>query len=388
MNPRLQQVQESVTIQIADMVREIERQGERVIKLQTGDPDFATPPMVIEAAHQAMRDGFTHYTTSRGLPELRRALAQKLEHDNNVLADPDAEILVTHGAAHAIFITMQTLLAPGDEVLFIEPFYMSYASSVRIAGGVPVTVETDPRQGFAVDVDRVRASITERSRMLVLNSPCNPSGIVLTRPETEALVQMAAQHNLYIVCDDVYEKLLYDGAQHTSIAALPSMRERTITINSLSKTYAMTGWRLGYLVALEDIVAQMLKVLQYSATNIAPFSQKAAIVALTTPELTDYIEMMRQTYNRRRQAGLSAVAEIDGLRALRPQGAFYLMLDVSQFSRDSAGFTCKLLEKTHVAVVPGAAFGKSAEGWIRLTFAVSEETLVEGIQRIGHFIHS
>lgn len=388
MNSRLLKVGESVTIRIADLARDLEHHGEKVVKLQTGDPDFATPEIVITAAHKAMKDGFTHYTGSRGLLELRQALANKFLVENGIIYDPGSEILVTHGAAHAIFITMQTLLEPGDEVIIIEPFYMSFASSVTIAGGVPVPVGTDPGQEFALDFDRVRAAISSRTKMIIVNSPCNPSGIVLTREETMALAQIAAEHNLFIICDDVYEKILYDGAKHSSIASLPDMRERTITINSLSKTYAMTGWRLGYIGAPAKIVQEMLKVLQYSATSIAPFSQKAAIVALTTPELADYIEKMRQTYDQRRLAGLAAVAEFEGLRALRPKGAFYLMLDISQFSRDSVGFTFRLLEKARVAVVPGVAFGKSAEGWVRLTYAVEEETFVEGIRRLGQFAHS
>lgn len=388
MNSRLSQVAQSVTIQIADTIRDLERRGERVIKLQTGDPDFATPSAVIEAAHQAMLQGFTHYTTSRGLPELRQALAEKLAHENGVVVNPSTDILVTHGAAHAIFITLQTLLEPGDEVLLIEPYYMSYASSVRLAGGIPVTVPTEPGHAFALDCERLRAHITPRSRLLIINSPSNPAGVVLSRSDVEALAQIALEHNLYIVCDDVYEKLIYDGSEHVTVASLPDVRERTITINSFSKTYAMTGWRLGYLAAQANLVEQMLKVLQYSATSIAPFSQKAALVALTASEVSDAVTMMQQRYAERRRAGLAAIAEIAGLRALEPQGAFYLMLDISAFCQDSVAFTYRLLEKAYVGVVPGVAFGASAEGWIRLTFAVADEILLEGIQRIGHVLHS
>jgi aspartate/methionine/tyrosine aminotransferase len=373
---------------MADLAREIECRGGRIIKLQTGDPDFATPESVITAAYEAMKAGYTHYTGSRGLPELRQALAAKLRRENSIEYDADTEILVTHGAAQAISITLQTLLAPGDEVLLIEPYYMSYASSVILAGGVPVGVETDPGKDFALDLDRVNAAITPRSRLLVLNSPCNPSGIVLRSEEMAELARIAERYDLYILCDDVYEKLLYDGARHTSMAALPGMGGRTITINSLSKTYAMTGWRLGYLAAPQSLVGQMLKVLQYSATSIAPFSQMAALAALTNPELPAFIEMVRQTYDRRRRLGMEAVAQTDGLKAIRPRGAFYLMIDVSHYCRDSVDFTQRLLEKAHVAAVPGVAYGKSAEGWIRLTFAVPEETLVEGINRIGDFARS
>lgn len=388
MNPRILQIQESITIKMADLAREIEQGGGRVIKLQTGDPDFATPEVVINAAHEAMKAGYTHYVASRGLPELREALATKLRQENGCEYNPDTEILVTQGAAHAIFITMQAVLQTGDEVLLIEPYYMSYASSIRIAGGVPVMVPTEAKDAFALDLERVRLALTERSRMLVLNSPCNPTGIVLAPEEVRALAKLAAEHDLFILCDEVYEKLIYDDARHTSVASLPDMRSRTITINSFSKTYAMTGWRLGYVAAPAELISQMIKVFQYSATCVAPFVQKAATVALTTPRLADYIEVMRQTYDRRRQAGLAAVAAIDGLRAIRPRGAFYLMVDISNFSQDSVGFAFNLLNKAHISLVPGASFGKSAEGWVRLTFAVPEQTLVEGIQRLGKFVQT
>lgn len=388
MNPRILQIQESITIKMADLARGIERGGGRVIKLQTGDPDFATPEVVVNAAYEAMKAGNTHYVHSRGLPELRKAVADKLSQENGCEYNPDTEILITQGAAHAIFITMQALLQPGDEVLLIEPFYMSYASSIRIAGGVPVMVPTEAKDNFAVDLIRVRHALTERSRMLVLNSPCNPTGIVLASEEVTALAKLAAEHDLIILCDEVYEKLIYDDARHISVASLPDMKSRTITINSLSKTYAMTGWRLGYVAAPAEFISQMIKVFQYSATCVAPFVQKAATMALTTSGLANYIEMMRQTYDRRRQAGLAAVASIEGLGALRPRGAFYLMVDISNFSQDSVGFAFNLLKEAHLSLVPGASFGKSAEGWIRLTFAVPEQTLVGGIQRLGEYVLS
>jgi aspartate/methionine/tyrosine aminotransferase len=386
LNQRLSQVKESVTIQISDMVCELERHGRDIIKLQTGDPDFATPPVLIEAASKAMRDGYTHYTTSRGLLDLRNVLSEKLYKDNNIQANPDTEILITHGAAHAIFITMQALLEPGDEVLLIEPYYISYASSIKIAGGVPITVKTDPALGFSIDIDKLSDSITNRSKVLILNSPCNPTGVVLNHNELERVSRLAIKHDLYVLCDDVYEKFIYNGLKHKSMATMPNMRERTITINSLSKTFAMTGWRIGYLTASAVIVIQILKVLQYSATCIAPFTQKAAIVALSSPEIDDYIEMMRKIYFQRSQVGLSEISKIDGIKAMSPQGAFYMMVDISKFNRNSTDFAFKLLKEDKVAVVPGAAFGKSSEGWIRLTFAVSENTFVEGIRRIGHFI--
>jgi aspartate/methionine/tyrosine aminotransferase len=385
MNPRLLHIKESATIKIADIARKMERSGIRVVKLQTGDPDFDTPSIITDAAYQAMKEGLTHYSESRGLPTLRKALAEKLRKDNNVIFDPDREILVTHGAAHGIFITMQSLISPGDEVILIEPYYMSYAASIQLAGGVPIPIRTNPNKDFVVDIENIRASISPRTKIIVLNSPCNPSGVVLGSETIQAIKEIVMEHNLFILSDEVYEHIIFDGRRNISISSLPDMHERTIIVNSFSKTYAMTGWRIGYLAAPAYIVDQMLKVLQYSATNIAPFTQRAAIVALQTPELLNYIEMMRDTYNKRRLSGLSVVEEFQNLRVVKPAGAFYLMVDVSQCCLDSFSFASQLLEQEHVAVVPGSAFGESSEGWIRLTFAVPQEIFMEGIRRIGRF---
>ena len=388
MNPRLAQVKESITLQIADLAREIERSGEPVIKLQTGDPDFATPQVIIEAAHQAMKDGYTHYAATRGLPELRQALAHKLYHENGVEYDPNTEILVTNGASHGIFAALQALLEPGDEVLIMAPFWMPYASSTLIAGGCPIQVPTDPRRGFRFDLDQLEARVSSRSRLLMLNSPNNPSGQVLTREDLAAVAQLAEAHDLWVLVDEVYEKLIYDGKEHISFATLPGMKERTITVNSLSKTYAMTGWRVGYVAAGSSLVEEMLKIAQYSGTNVAPFSQRAALIALTDPSLHPFVKEMVQTYDRRRRKVMTAVDEIEGLGMSLPEGAFYFMLDISNFCQDSTAFTYRLLEKARVGVVPGASFGDCAEGWVRITFAVEEEPLLEGLERLGDFLHA
>lgn len=388
MNPRLINVQESATLRIADKARVMQRQGRDVVKLQTGDPDFATPSAIIESAYRAMQSGFTHYGPTRGLPELRQAVAEKLHRDNGLTANPETEILITHGAAHGLFAAFQTLLSPGDEVLLLEPYYMSYASSVRLAGGVPVPVRSDPKGEFRVDPADVRRRITSRTRILVLNSPCNPSGTVLSSSQLRELCAIAVDANLMVVTDDVYEKLIYDGAVHHSVATLPGMAERTVTINSFSKTYAMTGWRIGYAFAPPAVTAEMLKIVQYSATNIALFVQYAGLTALTEPELRVQVEAMRLEYTRRRSLALEAASNSANLAALPPDGAFYLMLDVSRAGMDSVSFSTRLLDEAGVAVVPGVAFGESAEGWIRASFSVPAHDIVEGIQRMDHFIGS
>jgi len=387
-NQRIADVQESATLRIADQARAMQRQGREVIRLETGDPDFATPTVIIESAYLAMQSGFTHYGPTRGLPDLRQAVADKLRRDNGLTADPETEILITYGAAHALFATFQALVSPGDEVLLLEPYYMSYASSVRLAGGVPVPIGSDPRSGFRVDPAQVRGRITSRTKILVLNSPCNPSGTVLSASELRDLCAIAVDANLTIVTDDVYEKLVYDGAVHRSVAALSGMAERTVTINSFSKTYAMTGWRIGYAFAWPAAISAMLKIVQCSATNIALFVQYGALSALTKPELPDQVEAMRLEYARRRTLALDAVSRPANLAAAPPDGAFYLMLDVSLAGMDSVKCSTRLLREEGVAVVPGIAFGESAEGWVRVSFSVPAPDVVEGIRRIDRFIGS
>jgi len=386
MNPRLTQIQESATIRIADKARELERQGVSVIKLQTGDPNFCTRGIISESAFDAMKAGYTHYGPSRGLPELRQAVAVKLKQENGIAVDPNTEVLITHGAAHALFASFQAILEPGDEVILLEPYYMSYASSIRIAGGVPVTIPSSPENGFRVDIDRVASAVTRHTKAIVVNSPCNPTGVVLGKGELNSLCDLAINNNLIVISDEVYERLLFDGHEHISVASFPGMAERTISINSFSKTYAMTGWRIGYLAAPKAIVREILKIIQYSVTNIAPFIQIAALTALTTPALDSDIHLMRCEYEKRRNAAVKTVEQFNNLGFLMPQGAFYLMIDITSSGLDSLQFASDLIDHARVAVVPGSAFGASAEGWLRLTFSVPEKEIIEGIEHIGSML--
>lgn len=386
MNPLVLQVAESTTLKVADKVRELEMLKRSIIKLHVGDPNFSTSSIIIDAAYLAMRSGYTHYGSSRGLNELREVISEKLHRENGLTFNSATDVLVTHGASHALFITFQALLSPGDEVLLLEPYYMSYESSVRIAGGIAVTVPSDPISGFRIDPEMISSRITPKTKMIVINSPCNPSGVVLRKDELQEICDLAIKHNLIVISDEVYEKLIFNGNVHYSIAAFPGMTDRTVTINSLSKTYAMTGWRIGYLATSKSIATQILKVLQYSATNINPFIQMGAITALTHSEININIESMRAEYNRRRNLGLEAISSINGVSALAPEGAFYLMLNISSCRLGSIEFALRLIDEFSVAVVPGVAFGHSTEGWIRLAFSSSSKELIEGISRIGSFM--
>jgi aspartate/methionine/tyrosine aminotransferase len=381
-NPRLLTINESATVHIADRIRELESKGQKVIKLQSGDPDFVTPRAIIEAACSAMRSGLTHYAASRGLPDLREAIGRKLKNENNVTYDPKTEILVTHGGVHAIFIAMSSLIGPGDEVLIIDPCWNPYVSSTIIAGGKPVRVPTDPKNGFRVRADDLEEAVSERTKLLVVNSPANPSGVVLRKEELESIAELANEHDLRVIADEVYERLIYDGHDHTSLASLPHMVDRTITVNSFSKTYAMTGWRIGYLAADHELVDHILKTSQYSITNVAPFVQKGALAALTDPSVEKSVKRMMMSYAERRQSIIDALESVEDIGVVIPQGAFYFMLDVSKADRDSKRFANELLEKKHVGVVPGETFGVCAEGYVRITFAASNAQVLEGLSRL------
>lgn len=386
MNPRLKDIKQSPTVSTADKARALAQQGVDVINLNVGDPDFDTPVPIVEAAYAAMQAGETHYSASRGLPELRRAIAEKLERENGVIYDPDAEILITHGASHAIFTAVQTIVSPGDEVLLLTPCWMTYTNSITLGAAGIVQVPADPAQGFGFDAERLRDSITSKSRLIVLNSPTNPTGQVLDRGDIEAIAEIAQQHDLYIVADEVYEKLIYDGQEHTSVASLPGMKARTITVNSFSKSFAMTGWRIGYIAAPSEYIAQMIKITQAAGTHVAPFTQRAAIVALTDPRIPPAVEHMRQTYDKRRRRAIEILDEVPGVGYAYPAGAFYIMLDFRELTGNSVEFVGRMLDETRVCIVPGIGFGEAGEGWARMTFAADESTIVEGLTRIADFV--
>jgi aspartate/methionine/tyrosine aminotransferase len=329
-----------------------------------------------------MRNGMTHYSSTRGLPELRSAIADKLRSVNHLSYDPDQEILVTHGGIHAVYCAINALANPGDEVLIFDPCWMPYVSATTIAGGRPVRIQTDPQDGFAITAHQLEAHLTHRSRIVILNSPCNPSGHMIAPEQLREIAEIVERHNLLVISDEVYESLTYDGHEHVSFASLPGMRDRTITINSFSKTYAMSGWRIGYLAADARWTDLILKLSQYSITNVAPFTQQAAVTALTDSRVASFVEESRKIYASRRRQALASLRSIEGIRVVEPQGAFYFVIDISNHCHDSARFALELLEQQHVAVVPGIAFGACTEGTIRMTFAASDGDILEGIDRL------
>lgn len=354
-----------------------------LIALGRGDPDYPTPPHIVQAAAEALAGGYTHYTPWNGLPELRDAIAQKLALENGLRMDPEREIAVTTGGQHAIFNAFQALLDPGDEVLIADPHYASYDASVGLAGGVLVPVPTYQRDNFEVQADALEHYVTPRSKVLVLVSPNNPSGNVLPVAALQRLADVARRRGLIVVSDEIYEKFIYDGSLHVSPATLPGMRERTITINSFSKSYAMTGWRLGYLAGPAAFIEAVSEI-SYTITICPPAAtQIAGIAALQGPQ--DQLTMMVSDYAERRAYMKSALSEL-GLEYGNPQGGFTVFVNVQASGMNSVDFCLRLLQEQRVQIFPGDMYGPAGAGYVRISFLAKRPELEEGIHRLGLFL--
>ena len=384
LNPQLAELHESATVALGDRVRRLRASGSHVIGLQTGDPDFSTPQPIIDAALRAMNEGHTHYGDSRGLPELRHAIAEKLHRVNHVEYDPAAEILVTCGGVHAYYCALASILSPGDEVLIPDPSWMTHANVVALSGGRAVRVPALIENNFWPTFADWEKAVSSRTVALVVNSPNNPTGAVAERAYLTQLNQFAAAHDLYVISDEVYENILYDGRRHTCFTSLAGAKERTLLVNSLSKTYAMTGWRVGYLVAPAEIIGSALKASQHSITNLAPFIQRAAAFALSDSQMQEAARQMTAAYARRRDKVMRLWREYrPALIDLRePRGAFYFFVDVRALGIPSVQAAERLLAEASVALVPGSAFGNCGEGFLRLTIAAADTEIEAGFQAL------
>jgi len=356
-----------------------------VISLGVGEPDFTTPAQIVEEGVRSLRAGRTHYTSNYGTIELRRALAAHLERLYGVSYDPAGEICVTVGASEAVAATMAALVDPGDEVVLHEPSYVAYLPSILFNGGSPVMVSTTAASGFALEPDAVEAAITPRTKVLFLGYPCNPTGAVLDEATLRALAEIAARHDLLVVSDEIYDRLVYGGHRHLPIASLPGMRERTVLMSGFSKAYAMTGWRVGYVCAPKDLLEGIVKVHQYEIMSAPTTAQDAAVVALATAEPD--VQRMTAEYDRRRRMFVDGLNEI-GLPTVEPLGAFYAFPSIRPTGLTSEEFSERLLFEHKVAVIPGSAFGPSGEGHVRATLATSYEDLQEALVRIRRFVDS
>ncbi len=359
----------------------LEAQGHSIIHLEIGEPDFATPSHIIEAAVRALHDGYTHYGPTPGLPLLREAIARYIARTRGIAVSPEG-IVVTPGAKPIIFYSIMICAGPGDEVLVPDPGFPIYASAVRFAGATPVPYQLLESKGFRLDLDELAAKLTPRTRMLILNSPSNPTGGVLTRADLERIAELVQGRPITILSDEVYSRIIY-GAEHVSIASLPGMARQTILLDGFSKTYAMTGWRLGYGVTTPEI-AQKLALMQVNCTSCAAsFVQMAAIAALEGPQ--DAVERMVAEFARRREVIVAGLNRLPGVRCVAPEGTFYAFPNVNSYctngrtSRDLADY---LLDRAGVAVLWGTSFGEAGEGYLRLSFANSLENIQEALRRI------
>lgn len=355
-----------------------------VIGLGRGDPDIETPGHIVEAAKAALDAGYTHYAPYNGYPALRRAVAEKFDRENAIRFDPDAEILITGGAQEAVFIAMQVAVGPGDEVMIPDPHYSSYDASIRLAGAQVIPVPTHESDDFVVSIAELERHVTPRSRMLVVVNPGNPTGYVLPEATLREIAEFAIRHDLLVISDEIYEKFIYVDTPHVSLATLPGMRERTITVNSLSKTYAMTGWRIGYMGGPRSVI-EAAGELKYALSICAPSaSQMAGVAALQGPQ--DHIRPLVEEYGIRRRIVLDALDAI-GLTYGIPEGGFTVMANIQPTHLGSVDFCLRVLREAQVQVFPGLMYGPSGEGYVRISFLAEQSVLMEALRRIGRLVH-
>lgn len=385
---KIQNLSESATIAISTLASELKAKGRDVLSFSAGEPDFDTPQVIKDEAIRALNSGFTKYTPVPGIPELREAIAKKLKRENGLSYTPK-QVLVSNGAKQSLFNIFQALINDGDEVIVPAPYWVTYPELVIYSGGKPIFITTDENSNFKITAKQLKNAITPKTKILVLTTPSNPTGMVYTKAELTEIAEVLKDTKIWVVSDEMYEKLVY-GVKFTSAASISDdMMKRTITVNGLSKSVAMTGWRMGYLATTDDKLVKLMDNLQSQCTsNINSITQKASVVALNGDADRD-IEMMRQAFEKRRDLACDLINNIGGLSVQKPQGAFYLFINikgVTKFGGDSMKFCSELLSEQGVALVPGSAFGM--DGYVRLSFACSTEQIIEGIKRIEKFARS
>ncbi|MEA3419673.1 MAG: pyridoxal phosphate-dependent aminotransferase [Campylobacterota bacterium] len=384
LSKRIQTLSPSLTIAISTLAGELKAQGKDILSFSAGEPDFGTPQRIKDEAIKAIQDGFTQYTAVPGIPEVREAISGKLKRDNGLEYTPN-QIIVSNGAKHSLFNLFQAVIDEGDEVIIPAPYWVTYPEQVKFSGGIPVVIDTEEINGFKITADQLQAAITPKTKMLVLTTPSNPTGSIYTREELEAIGEALKGTDILIASDEMYEKLVFGDNKFVAVASISDdMFQRTITINGLSKSVAMTGWRFGYLASPNnELISVMNKLQSQSTSNINSITQKAAIPALNG-EVDEEIESMRQAFESRAKEAYELINAIDGLSVIKPQGAFYLFINIKDVSNDSIEFCKDLLKETGVAVVPGIGFG--SEGYFRFSYATDMVTIREGVRRIEKFV--
>ena len=357
----------------------MERAGETVIHFELGRPDFDTPEYIKRAAIESIEAGDVFYTSNFGTDALRGAIAEKLSRENGVPYQA-SEVLVSVGLSEAVFDIVCSILDEGDEILVPDPVWLNYLNVPNWLGAVPVTYSLAEENNFQIDLEEIKSKITPKTKAMVIITPNNPTGSVLSREVLEGLAEIATGNDIWVIADEIYERLIYDGEKHVSIASLPGMKERTFTLNGLSKAYSMTGWRIGYVAAPKDMIVMLNKMHQHNTTCATSFVQKAAIAALQN-ETSEVADMVKE-FSRRRDYAVKAINEIDGLSCKCPKGAFYIFINIKELGMSSASFADYLLDNAKIALVPGDVFGVGGEGYIRMSFANSYENIVEGCRRM------
>jgi len=383
---RMDNLSPSVTMAITALARELKAQGKDILSFSAGEPDFDTPDVIKEAAITAIREGHTKYTAVEGITETKQAIINKLKRDHGLNYEL-GHIVISNGAKHSLFNLFQLLLQKGDEVIIPAPYWVTYPEQVKYSDGVPVFIETDDSTSFKVTAEQIKAAITPKTTILLLNTPSNPTGAVYTKEELTAIGKVLEGTDILVFSDEMYEKIMYDGKEFTAAAQVSEdMYERTVTINGLSKSVAMTGWRFGYIATPKTVLVKaMIKLQGQCTSNVNSITQHAAIAALDG-HADDSIKMMKEAFEERRNIAVSQFNAIKGITCVNPDGAFYLFVNIKDITNDSMKFSSDLLEEQGVAVVPGLAFG--TEGYFRFSFATDLASIEEGIRRIKTFVES
>ncbi|AAM24436.1 aspartate aminotransferase [Caldanaerobacter subterraneus subsp. tengcongensis MB4] len=385
------QITPSMTLEITAKARQLKAEGVDVIDFGVGEPDFDTPDYIKEAAIEAIKKGYTKYTPASGILELKKAICEKLKRENGLFYEPE-QIVVSNGAKHSIYNALSAILNPGDEVIIPVPYWLSYPEMVRLAYGKPVFVQTKEENNFKITAEELTAAINPKTKALILNSPNNPTGAVYTRKELQDIAEVVEETGIFVISDEVYEKLIYEG-EHVSIASLgEKIKELTIVVNGMSKAYAMTGWRIGYTASSLDVAKVMANIQSHTTSNPNSIAQYASVTALTGDGVA--IKRMVEEFNKRRLYAVERISKMKGLKAVRPQGAFYVFVNIEEYVgkkvngrkiKGSLDFATLLIEEANVAVVPALPFGM--DNYIRISYATSMENIEKGLDRIENFLN-
>ena len=392
LSKRAKKISASLTLAISAKANKLKAAGEDVVSFGAGEPDFNTPEFICDAAREALEIGFTRYTAASGYEDLKEAIVQKLKRDNNLDYNND-QVIVSNGAKHSLFNTFQAILNPGDEVIIPVPYWLTYPETVKMGGGTPVFLETKEKEDFKINIDQLKDMVNENTKALILNSPSNPTGSIYSKEELEAIAKVAVDNEIIVVSDEIYEKIVYDGNKHISIASLnDEINKLTVVINGVSKAYAMTGWRIGYAAGPKEIIEVMSNIQSHATSNPNSIAQYASNKALRGDH--SFMEDRKNKFSERRDYMYKNINSIDELSCLKPGGAFYIMMNISDVIgkkingntiKDSFSFADNLIEYKKVAVIPGVAFG--ADNFIRLSYANSMENIKKGLNRIQEFIN-